>query len=420
LEYKDIVQRLINVERLAELPLEGEKCKQWCSYDRKSRYDSETDTYIDWGANADSNGFIREEGDEQVIAEIDGPGVIWRVWSADPKEGPIKIYIDDKENAVLDIPFKDFFDNAKPPFNFPELVYIKAKGYNNYVPITFQKSCKVILSGEWGGYYHVTYGEFPGGSSVPSFKGGFDREERKILQEINDSLKKKRENPFIIEKNEEIEEIEVKVGPGEIVNISEIDGSRAITSIQVKMDLPKDAAVERKILRELAISIYWDNEKEPSVWSPLGDFFGTAPGVNIYRSLMMGMTDEVFYSRWFMPFSDKALLKLSNDGEEEQTVKFIITHKSLNEPIEKYGRFHAKWHRDDLLIKDEDRWPDWPILKTKGRGRFCGVHLHIWNPVWVKFWEGAKPGDYWWGEGDEKFFVDGEKFPYTFGTGTED
>jgi len=49
------------------------------------------------------------------------------------------------------------------------------------------------------------------------------------------------------------------------------------------------------------------------------------------------------------------------------------------------------------------------MLKTEGNGRFCGVMLHVWNP---------RGG--WWGEGDEKFFVDGEKFPSTFGTGSED
>ena len=49
------------------------------------------------------------------------------------------------------------------------------------------------------------------------------------------------------------------------------------------------------------------------------------------------------------------------------------------------------------------------MLQTEGRGRFCGVMLHVWNP---------RGG--WWGEGDEKFFVDGEKFPSTFGTGSED
>ncbi|MHC4620196.1 MAG: DUF2961 domain-containing protein [Planctomycetota bacterium] len=93
----------------------------------------------------------------------------------------------------------------------------------------------------------------------------------------------------------------------------------------------------------------------------------------------------------------------------------------MTRPANQLLRFHAKWHRDAFLIKDKDRWPDWPMLLTRGKGRFCGVHLHVWNPKWIKHgYKGAKPGDYWWGEGDEKFFVDGEKFPSTFGTGSED
>ena len=79
-------------------------------------------------------------------------------------------------------------------------------------------------------------------------------------------------------------------------------------------------------------------------------------------------------------------------------------------PSSSLGRFHAKWHRDAFLPEDPERRKiDWTMLKTEGRGRFCGVMLHVWNP---------RGG--WWGEGDEKFFVDGEKFPSTFGTGSED
>ena len=57
------------------------------------------------------------------------------------------------------------------------------------------------------------------------------------------------------------------------------------------------------MLRELTLSITWDDDAVPSVWAPLGDFFGTAPGVNYYRSLPLGMTDGGFYSHWFMPFA---------------------------------------------------------------------------------------------------------------------
>jgi hypothetical protein len=86
------------------------------------------------------------------------------------------------------------------------------------------------------------------------------------------------------------------------------------------------------------------------------------------------------------------------------------TYEPLRKPIEQFGRFHAKWHRDAFLPEDPVRRKiDWTMLKTEGRGRFCGVMLHVWNP------RGS-----WWGEGDEKFFVDGEKFPSTIGTGSED
>lgn len=76
--------------------------------------------------------------------------------------------------------------------------------------------------------------------------------------------------------------------------------------------------------------------------------------------------------------------------------------------MEQLGYFHCKWHRDTVELP-KDRRPDWMLLQTQGRGRFVGANLHVWHP---------RSG--WWGEGDEKFFIDGEKFPSTFGTGSED
>jgi len=58
--------------------------------------------------------------------------------------------------------------------------------------------------------------------------------------------------------------------------------------------------------------------------------------------------------------------------------------------------------------------PDWTLLKTAGKGRFLGVMLHVMNVNTCMPYDGNDPC--WWGEGDEKFFVDGEKFPSTFGT----
>jgi hypothetical protein len=199
------------------------------------------------------------------------------------------------------------------------------------------------------------------------------------------------------------------------------------------------------VLRDVALSISWDGESSPSVWSPLGDFFGSGPGFNPFSALPCGMTGGGMYSNWYMPFN-KAVVKLSNDGSVSRTVAISIIYEDLKQPADNLLRFHAKWHRDNwgpggVGRYAKDRWPDWPMLLANGGpGRYCGVALEVWNPLnswdtdsaakYVKrvseicpdpqWFKDNVMSDYWWGEGDEKFFVDGEKFPSTFGTGSED
>ena len=66
-------------------------------------------------------------------------------------------------------------------------------------------------------------------------------------------------------------------------------------------------------LRKMALRITWDGQAKPAVWCPLGDFFGTAPGVNLYKTLLTGMTDQGFYSYWYMPFASSAVIELVNE-----------------------------------------------------------------------------------------------------------
>src|SRR5436190_20971094 len=117
LSYTDLIHRLTDLEYLATLPADGDQCAQWSSYDRKSRYDSATGKYENWDANGDGDGFIRKEGDQFVFAEMRGPGCIWRTWSAMPKEGHVRIYLDGAETPVVDLPFVGYFDGNNAPFN---------------------------------------------------------------------------------------------------------------------------------------------------------------------------------------------------------------------------------------------------------------------------------------------------------------
>ena len=91
LTYIDLINRLTDLEQLAVLPTPGEKCQQWSSYDRASKYDKASGKYVNWFANGDGGGIIRREGNTQVFAEMEGPGVIWRIWSALAKDGHVRI-----------------------------------------------------------------------------------------------------------------------------------------------------------------------------------------------------------------------------------------------------------------------------------------------------------------------------------------
>ncbi|HMO57487.1 MAG TPA: DUF2961 domain-containing protein [Roseiflexaceae bacterium] len=432
LSYTDLIRRLYDLERLAQPPLPGERGGCFSSYDRASRYDAASGQYLDWNANADGTGYIRHEGDSIVAFEATGPGVIWRVWSALPGTGHIRIFIDDHAEPLVDLPFRDFFErfgDEIPPLNFPQLAPTLSRGRNRFIPIPYNQRCTVLLEPGWGAYYHFTYTTFPPGTQLPDAAAGLSRTDMIALAEADRILAQRgwRTPPA---PGETDTNVTLTVAPHSRAVVAVLDGPQAIHELRMAVDrlTPPD---DRRILRELALSITWDDDPTPAVWAPLGDFFGAAPGLTPYRALPLGMNDNDMYSRWYMPFGSRATIVLHNDGDTPQTLRASIRHAPLRRPADELLRFHAKWHRDAFVERTQHsgRTIDWPLLLAAGRGRFCGVQLHVWNrwqpppqPA-ASWWYGRwneKSIDWWWGEGDEKFFVDGEQFPSTFGTGSED
>lgn len=421
LTYSDVVSKMTNMEALANLPEQGEKSGMFSSYDRKSVVDESNGTFIDWSANNDglSPQYIRKEGENMVLAEMQGPGAIVRIWSASPKKGHVKIYIDGSEIPVIDLPFIDYFDNSKlEAFAYPNLVYeTDARGYNNYVPITFQKSIKIVGEPDWGQYYHFNYIKFSEKTIVPSFQSSLDAQALSALKKVDKDFSNSSRNILNYD-GFETEELTVVLKPGESKPLFLHDGSGAISSLQIKMG-NINPEKKNEIYRKTVLTAKWDSNEVASIWSPIGDFFGSAPGYNEYNTYPMGMENGWMYSNWYMPFGEGAELSLTNLSEVNVELKAKIAYKNnINNP-EKLGRFHAKWHRDILSVS-KDRWPDWTVLETKGAGRFVGMFLSVWSPNGGSCKAFGGEGQHWWGEGDEKFFVDGEAFPSTFGTGTED
>ncbi|MCC7375802.1 MAG: DUF2961 domain-containing protein [Verrucomicrobiales bacterium] len=408
LTYVDLVDRLTNLRHLARLPAPGERCEQWSSYDRASRFDADTGKYIRWDANGDGDGFIRKEGEKIVMAEMKGPGCLWRIWSAAPKNGHVRIYLDDSPEPAVDLPFTGYFDSTQPPFNRPALVHSVALGWNNYVPIPYQRSCKIVADPGWGQYFHFGYSTFPADTVVPTFRRNLSASENAALDDADRRLRAC--GPATLPSDAPQILMDGVMGAGDS-RAFHFDGPEWITRIQARLDDLPASPADRVALREVVLEIRWDGETVPSVWSPFGDFFGTAAGANAYRSLPCGLTEDGWwYCNWPMPYARSADVTVRNEGTKNRKILLEVTTAPLQGDPSAFGNFHAKWHRDIFPpVEPERQAIDWTLLKTTGRGRFVGVLLHIWNP------RGS-----WWGEGDEKFYVDGERFPSTFGTGSED
>ncbi len=411
LSYVDLVGQLVSLERLATLPAPGETCRQWSSYDRHSRYDEVTGKYVAWDANGDGTGCIRKEGDKIVMAEMEGPGCIWRSWSAKAEDGHVKIYLDGSETPAVDLPFRQYFSGDTAPFNYPMLSHdlnkLGCSGQNLYYPIPYQKSCKIVADPGWGRYYQFDYVTYPKGTKVPTFQTKLSAEDAAALKKVNDFLTKDLGKDPAGDRAGQASFREAVLAPAGRSFSVELDGPRAITAFRAKMDCGSGEEA-RECLRKVVLKITWDDQSEPAVWCPVGDFFGTAPAFNQYKSLVTGVTGDGGYALWYMPFGKKARIEIENPTGQDRRLSLDIAFAPLEKPMDELAYFHCKWHRDVKELS-EDRWPDWVMLQTEGRGRFCGVMLHVWNPA------GG-----WWGEGDEKFFVDGEKMPSFFGTGSED
>ena len=426
--YRELLSRLTDLHLLMHKSSPNEHSGCMSSYDRASRFDESTGTYINWDANDDGSGRIRTLPDGSIVAfEQEGPGVIWRIWSALPQQGHMRVYIDDNALPAVDTPFMDWFEKQPgdiPPLNLSELSMRLSRGRNSFIPIPFQKRCRVELAPEWGAYYHFTYTLFDRGTVMPSYQERFNRDGMMALAETDRLLYERGE---AIRPNERL--CEASVAPGGTVQMLALTGAGLIEELALDST---GADISRLLIR-----MYWDGRERPAVEAPLGEFFGGAPGYAHYRCLPMSMERAQFTCRFPMPYSEGCRIEVVNLSGTAQTVRMHIAVDTSFVPDSDTLRFHAKFHRGYFGPVDAarfapgaERWPDWPLLLVHGAyGRFIGVHLHVydtWHPPKeeaASWWYGAwdrKTVDWWWGEGDEKFFVDGECFPSTFGTGSED
>jgi hypothetical protein len=390
-----------------------------------------------------------------VLADMDGPGCVVRLWSADPDEaGKVRIYLDGAMEPMIEAPLRELLGGkwktqigGKEVTPFPDPIACeRSRGWNLYFPIAYQKHCKITVE-KSDIYYHVDYRTYPKGTEVETFDFGKLVKDSQIVEAVRKDLagapgQAPRYDPDTLVLTPNLRTEGDELPPPELPSGLNLEKKYAVQmtptsasftgagSVQVLYVRVGNARDLTSALRSLVLVGTFDGAAKPQVWCPLGDFFGTVPAASAYRTLPFqarraGKTAD-FLASWVMPFEKSAKFSIHNYGKDyisgavrpgidaekvarnaggEPYVGFRIgfapykwTDRSMH--------FHARWRTATMNTRP---FRDWIYCDLMGKGVFVGDLLTVFNP---------SPA--WWGEGDEKIYVDGEKFPSWFGTGSED
>lgn len=190
----------------------------------------------------------------------------------------------------------------------------------------------------------------------------------------------------------------IKIAGGEVFTIAEMDGPGAIQHIWM---------TPTGNWRSTIIRIYWDGETTPSVEAPVGDFFCMGWGQYAPLSSLAVCVNpgSAFNCYWTMPFRKSCKITMENILDEEMTLYYQIDY-ALTDVPEDAAYFHAQFRRTNPNLTSDYTMID----GIKGKGHYVGTYMA---------WGVNNNG--WWGEGEIKFFMDGDsKYPTICGTGTED
>lgn len=197
---------------------------------------------------------------------------------------------------------------------------------------------------------------------------------------------------------------------GATATLADITGPGCIRHIWITVD-EKTTDADCFVLRDLVLRFYWDDEEEPSVECPLGDFFCCGFGrACLVNSMPVAVVPNRGFNMYFsMPFGARARITLENQHKNAISAFFYQIDYTVNdEPFDDdIAYFHAQWRRQRLTEKGRD----YVVLDgVKGEGHYVGTYLAL-----------TTLERYWWGEGEFKFYIDDdEEYPTICGTGTED
>lgn len=421
-----LLEEMTDRDRLARLPDPPYTCRQASSYDRRSTDPADVST---WFANMDRSHFVRTETQngrtEHVLMDEAGPGAVVRFWATwhGPGGGPfsngtLRIYLDLEPEPAIEAPMRDVISGGllcPPPLSqsVSPLTEGDRRGHNLYLPVPYAKHCKItyetpapIDPGAHRGealYYQINYRTYAADTDVTSFRA----DQLKALGETVSRTGTRLLNPEPSPEGLRETALDGTIPPRGSSDV-DLSGPGAVRVLTINLEADNLA----QALQSTVVELTFDGQT--TAWCPVGALYGTGHRFSPHRSWVTQIREDgsmqVF---WIMPFETSARITLRNLGLQPVTVRGSV--------------LHGPWSWDDRSMHFYATWRQWTKLMTQtqegadhgafdlnyvtvhGTGVYVGDTLALFN--------GAAA---WWGEGDEKIYVDGERFPSHFGTGTED
>lgn len=421
---ESLLNEMTDRDGLAQLT-DNFKTLQSSSYSRKSTGKKEEG----WFHNGDACQFVDidtlENGHvEYVLLDTKGPGAVVRLWSTwhakNFSMGTFRFYFDHAKTPQIEGRIDEIISGNKyigEPLSQTTAVFLEQggwfSGHNLYFPLPYAKHCKItyeenkerVAEPTWYDnmgdiiYYQINYRSYSKETEVETYQKG-DWESGKYTEVIKQT-KAKLENPGLMLERLKESTVNGNLMPQQSLSTF-VKGERAIKQLSLKIK----AENMEQALRSTVISMEFDGKQ--TVWVPVGDFFGTGYKVSSYKSGYSRVSKEGEMSMWFpMPFKKTAKITVHNHGNQDVKVEKLEIKTSDWNWNKQSLYFHANWRLyNDIATKEKQ---DVNFISITGKGKHVGDALTLFNNSKL-----------WWGEGDEKIYVDGESFPSHFGTGTED
>jgi hypothetical protein len=399
LHFARFANDLADLERLSQL--EDAPTRMISTFDRA-------------GGNNDALVGAWRKGDVYTIADIKGPGVVRRFYSARPG-GHLRIFIDDNPEPLVNMPCEDFFSGRIAPFLRPAVGPMGGANYS-YFPIPFARSIRIQTTAlrpaefPYGVYYQLSYQLFPAETPVRSLALPLQGPDAAAWAHALSAWSAPGVDPRPATAGQITEAKELRIEPGQRADLFRVDSGGVIDRFYLKFQ-----AADAFLLRSTLLKMRWDDETGDGVDCPVGDFFGNSYSQTPYRSLPMGLTADGYYSYLSMPFGRRARITIVNQGAAAITLASRVVYRRRDSLPPGVGLFHAKWRRQEVVATGEfyenrSGENNYVALDARGPGRYLGLNLNVFNRHTA-----------WWGEGDPMIFVDNEPWPPAIhGTGTEE